>query len=263
MTESKKNKCIILGCGPSGGVPLITPDGAFWGDCDPQNPKNYRKRASVYVEYEGLRLLVDTSPDFRAQYLENNLRGLDAVLYTHAHSDHSHGIDNLRPLYFFKGREKVDVYFDQKTSDELFRSFGYLFHKGALEIYPQILEPHIIAPPSFEIGKSVIGCFNQRHGPGSSLGFRFGDLAYSTDFDDLDEAAIEALRGIKVWIIDCLSIEPRPTHLTLDQALAWIEKIKPEKAYLTHMSHQLDYEKLIKMLPPSILPAHDGMIIEL
>lgn len=260
---TSQNKFIVLGCGPSGGVPLITPDGPFWGDCDSQNPKNNRKRASLYVEYNGLRLLVDTSPDFRTQYLENHLRGLDAVLYTHAHADHSHGIDNLRPLYFFRDRRKIDIYLDQTTYQELSQSFHYLFHRGDLDIYPQILEAHVIAPPAFEIGQTHIRCFQQRHGPrGFSLGYRFGSVAYSTDFDDLDEAAVEALQGLDIWIVDCLSIQPKPTHLTLSQALKWIEKIQPERAYLTHMSPQLDYETLVRDLPPHIRPCYDGLTVE-
>lgn len=256
------NKVIILGCGPSGGVPLIgvQPNG-FWGACDPMQPKNRRMRASIYVEYKGKRLLVDTSPDLRQQFLTFGLKDIDAILYTHEHADHTHGIDELRSLFFARKEKTIPVYGNKETIQRLRESFSYLFEGGEHLIYPKILESEIISD-IFLVQETSIVSFTQIHGIGTSLGYRFGNLAYSTDVTDFGEAAQEHLKGLDVWIIDCLSRDPKPSHLHLEKALEWIEKMKPKRAILTHMNSSLDYETLKKELPPYVEPAYDGMIVE-
>jgi len=257
-----QNKLIILGCGPSGGLPLIGPQsGGFWGVCDSMNPKNRRMRASIYVEYEGKKILVDTSPDFRQQFLTFGLNDIDAVLYTHEHADHTHGIDELRSLFFARKERIIPIYGDQETIQKLKERFAYLFEGGDHFIYPKILESQIISN-AFLVQEACIISFHQTHGVGTSLGYRFGNMAYSTDVTDFDDHAQECLKGLDIWVIDCLSREPKPSHLHLEDSLKWIEKMKPKKAILTHMNASLDYETLKKELPPHIEPAYDGMMIE-
>jgi phosphoribosyl 1,2-cyclic phosphate phosphodiesterase len=252
------NKLIILGCGASAGVPAAN---NYWGACDPSDPRNFRTRSSAYVEIRGTKILIDTSPDLRLQMLKNQIIDIDAVLYTHAHADHTHGIDELRMLFFHKGKKKIPIYGAEKTVHDLQRTFSYLFHQGVLEIYPAVLEPNIIEG-KFTIGDTEIVSFPQRHGKdGLSTGFRIGNMAYSTDFSNLDEQALHCLQGIHLWIIDCLSIDPRPTHLSLQEALGWIEKVQPKKAILTHMNTTLDYKKTLESLPSHIEPAYDGLTV--
>ncbi len=257
-----QNKFTILGCGPSGGVPLIGPHlGGFWGLCDNNNPKNRRMRASLFVEYEGKRLLIDTSPDLRQQFLTFGLQDINAVLYTHDHADHTHGIDELRSLFFARKERMIPIYGNKETIEILKERFAYLFEGGQHYIYPKILEPHFVEGDLSVQGASIIS-FTQVHGVGTSLGYRFGKMAYSTDVTDFDERAQECLKGLDVWVIDCLSREPKPSHLHLEGVLQWIEKMKPKKAILTHMNPSLDYETLKKELPPHIEPAYDGMVVE-
>ncbi|OJX13960.1 MAG: hypothetical protein BGO77_01160 [Caedibacter sp. 37-49] len=257
-----QNKFTILGCGPSGGVPLIGPHlGGFWGLCDSNNPKNRRMRASLFVKYEGKKLLIDTSPDLRQQFLTFGLQDIDAVLYTHDHADHTYGIDELRSLFFARKERIIPIYGNKETIETLQERFAYLFEGGQHYIYPKILEPHFVEG-DFSVQEVTISSFIQVHGVGTSLGYRFGKMAYSTDVTDFDERAQECLTGLDIWVIDCLSREPKPSHLHLEAALKWIEKMKPKKAILTHMNPSLDYETLKKELPLHIEPAYDGMMVE-
>jgi len=249
-------KVTILGCGTSGGVPRI---GGVWGACDPNNPRNRRRRVSILVEHRGTQVLVDTSPDLREQCLSAGIRHLDGVLYTHDHADHTHGIDDLRGL-FLSMKRKVDIWADRRTLATLKHRFPYIFEP--VEGYPAVCAPHVIDGP-VGIGHIHAVPFEQHHGPINSLGFRFGDLAYSTDLVDLPEASWQALEGVKVWIVDALRPEPHPTHAHLDLTLSWIERLKPERAILTHMTWDMDYETLRRRLPPGIEPAYDGMQIDL
>ena len=251
-------KVTILGCGSSGGVPLI---GGNWGECDPLNPRNRRTRVSILVEQGDTTLLVDTSPDMREQLLACELKKLDAVLYTHAHADHCHGIDDLRSINWMVNKP-IDVFADAATLEQLTKKFDYIFvpRKSAAFYIPSLLTHEING--AFSVGTIDVLPFYQEHGHIHSLGFRFGDLAYTTDVHSFDEAALEALRGVKIWIIDCVRREPHPTHLHLAQTLAYIEQVQPERAYLTHMSHGLDYETLAATLPAGVAPAYDGLVIE-
>jgi phosphoribosyl 1,2-cyclic phosphate phosphodiesterase len=252
-------KITVLGCGTSGGVPLIGND---WGACDPKEPRNRRTRVSVLVEEGDTTLLVDTSPDMRHQLLDCNLQSLTAVLYTHAHADHANGIDDLRSINWLI-KKPVDIHADSVTMKELEERFGYIFsgNKVPGTFYKPGITPHIINGP-FQIGNIKITPYVQNHGYVQSLGFRFNDFAYSTDVHVLDENAFELLAGIKTWIVDCVREAPHPTHSHLEQTLGWINRIKPEYAYLTHMNNSLDYVTLTAKLPAGVWPAHDGLVIE-
>ncbi|RMF08217.1 MAG: MBL fold metallo-hydrolase [Alphaproteobacteria bacterium] len=249
-------KVTILGCGTSGGVPRIGP---VWGRCNPDNPKNHRRRVSILVEHEGTSILVDTSPDLRAQCLDAGINRLDGVLYTHDHADHTHGIDDLRAIAHAMGK-RVDIYANATTLAVLRRRFDYVFQSVAG--YPPIAEAHEITGP-FRVGAIEIRPFSQIHGPITSLGFRFDEVAYSTDLNGLSDDAFKVLEGVKVWIVDALRYDPHPTHAHLDQTLAWIERVKPERAILTHMTWDMDYDELKAQLPPHIEPAFDGLVIEI
>lgn len=254
----------ILGCGSSAGVPRI---GSGWGACDPNNPKNRRRRCSLLVERHGpdgiTRVLVDTSPDIREQLLDADANHLDAVLYTHEHADHTHGIDDLRALAIHQ-RKRIDVYLDGPTSDALHRRFAYCFETPPGSAYPPILKEHGLeagVPVQVEGAGGVITALPilQSHGGIASLGFRFGALAYSCDLNGLPPTSIVALAGLDLWIVDALRHTRHPSHWSLPETLEWIERIKPRRAVLTNMHVDLDYEALRAKLPPHIEPAYDGM----
>jgi phosphoribosyl 1,2-cyclic phosphate phosphodiesterase len=249
----------VLGCGTSGGVPRLGND---WGVCDPAEPRNQRRRASILVEEGDTRVLVDTSPDMRAQLLDADVDRLDAVLYTHDHADHTHGIDELRFLSYRAGGP-IDVYADPQTLATLEKRFDYAFDNGAPNpFYPPIARGQLIDGP-FRVGDLAVAPFIQDHGNTETLGFRFGDFAYSTDLVGLPEASLEALEGVKVWIVDALRYTPHPTHANVEQALEWIERLRPRHAILTHMNVDLDYATLAAELPEGVEPAYDGMVIDL
>jgi len=249
-------KATILGCGTSGGVPRI---GNVWGACDPANPKNRRRRVSILVQQGGTQVLVDTSPDLREQCLAAGISRLDGVLYTHDHADHTQGIDDLRGVSLAM-RRKVDVWANAETEATLLHRFPYVFQSA--EGYPAIAEMHRIDGP-VRIGNIEARPFRQLHGPMETLGFRFGDLAYSTDLVDLPEESFAALAGLKVWIVDALRPQPHPTHAHLALTLEWIRRVRPERAILTHMTWDMDYATLQAELPPGVEPAYDGMVVEI
>jgi phosphoribosyl 1,2-cyclic phosphate phosphodiesterase len=253
-------KIRILGCGTSSGVPRIGND---WGDCDPAEPKNRRRRVSILVEHEGTRILVDTGPDLREQLLDARLTQLSAVIWTHDHADHCHGIDDLRQLYHFTG-SPITGYARQQTLDTLGERFGYVFEGG--NGYPAIAEGRLL-PDRFVIGGIAINIVDQPHGPVTSAGIRFDangkSIVYSTDFNELTRDMIDLFEGVDVWIVDALRRRPHPTHPHLDQALEWIALIKPGRAILTHMDNSMDYRTLLDSLPDGIEPGFDGMEVVL
>lgn len=248
-------KLTILGCGTSGGVPKMP---EYWGACDPKNPKNRRRRASVLVEEGDTAILIDTTPDLREQALSAGMRHLDAVFYTHDHADHTHGIDDLRG-FFQATRQKVPAYGDAQTMDVLKARFSYIFKSQSG--YPAICSGKTLTGAVTINDAITMEPFAQGHGSGISLGYRFGDMAYSTDLDRMPETAFEALRGVKVWVVDALRYEPHPTHSHLAQTLEWIDRVQPELAVLTHMTWDMDYETLKAQLPDGVIPAYDGMVI--
>ncbi len=259
-------KVTILGCGGSGGIPIAdgTP-GGNWGDCDPANPRNRRRRVSILVEQGGDTALVDTSPDLRLQLLDAQVRGLDAVIFTHAHADHVHGIDELRGMARAHGGP-IDAFMDTQTHDDLTGRFPYIFASTSdpKSLYPPQLRDRVIQPGTpFRAGAIEVLAFVQGHGPETSLGLRFGPLAYSTDVTSLDRAAFKAVAGVDTWIVDCLREAPHPTHAHLDLVLEWIAKVKPRHAILTHLNHQADYATIRAKCPPGVEPAYDGMTLQL
>lgn len=250
-------RCVILGCGTSSGVPRIGND---WGACDPAEPRNRRLRASILIEDLGTRLLVDTSPDLRAQCLANDIDRIDAVLYSHDHADHSHGIDDLR-LFAYRARRQVAVHADSNTLGALRARFAYAFGEDPASDYPPILAPNLIDGP-FEVSGVAVEPFRQGHGPVDTVGFRFGPIAYSTDLVSLPEESFRVLEGVGVWIVDALRPQPHPTHAHLELTLSWIARVRPARAILTHMTTELDYRALCRQLPHGVEPAYDGLIIE-
>lgn len=251
-------KLRILGCGPSGGIPFI---GHRWGECDPHNPKNVRTRCSVLFQTKGKNILVDTSPDLRQQLLAANVSDINAVLFTHTHGDHVHGFNDLGLISRLK-KEKIPLYGTEETIKELETVFSYAF-AGEVGHYRPFVTPHVITPGNFEVIGVPIIAFEQDHGLGTTLGFRIGDVAYSTDVCGLSEEAFEALKGVRVWVVDCLSRKPHLTHSYLAQTLSWIDRVKPEQAILTHMGVEMDYEMLKRELPKGVEPAYDGLEIEI
>lgn len=259
-------KATILGCGTSGGVPRI---GNQWGACDPNNPKNRRRRCALLIEREGsggaTRVLVDTPPDLREQLIDAGVGLLDGVLYTHEHADHCHGIDDLR-MVCYNARRRVDVYHDAFTGKVLRERFAYCFETPEGSEYPAVLEGHDILPGEVvrvDGGGGAIESlpFRQLHGRGETLGFRFGGIAYSPDVSDIPEESIPYLEGLDVWILDALRYTEHPSHLSVEQALSWIERLEPKRAVLTHMHVDLDYAALSAELPDGVEPAFDGMVL--
>jgi phosphoribosyl 1,2-cyclic phosphate phosphodiesterase len=258
----------ILGCGSSGGVPRPA---LGWGVCDPNNPKNRRRRTSLLVERRGpegvTRILVDTSPDLREQLLDAEVDWVDAVLYTHEHADHIHGIDDLRGL-FINRRKRVPVYLDERTSRIINQRFAYCFvSEPGSEYPPMVRENRMTAGQLLNIegqgGPISALPILQEHGDIQSLGFRFSTLAYSCDLSGLPPESVELFRGLDVWIIDALRDAPHPSHLNVSEALTWIERLRPRRAILTNLHTELDYEELRGRLPPNVEPAFDGLQIEL
>ncbi len=256
----------ILGCGSSGGVPRL---GGEWGDCNPANPKNRRRRCSLLVERvtpEGTtRVLIDTSPDMREQLLDAGVGTLDAVVYTHSHADHMHGIDDLRQVVY-NMRRRLPVWADAPTETALMERFGYAFTQPAGSLYPPILDMNPITGP-FSIsgpgGDIQLLPFEVDHGSIPALGFRIGALAYLPDVLSIPDPAWDALRDLDCWIVDALRRKPHPTHAHLDLALSWIARAAPRRAVITNMHIDLDHAALSAELPPGVIPAHDGMTLEL
>ena len=252
-------KVTILGCGGSLGVPLV---GGNWGTCDPSNPKNRRLRPSILLETANTVALVDTASDCRQQLLDAGVTRLDAILYTHAHADHVHGIDDIRPLRF-GADDLLPAYADAETMAVLEARFGYVMASIDMDrgLYSPMLQPVLIDGP-FHVGDIDVIPFAQDHGHSKTLGFRFGPFGYSTDVVALDERAFKVLEGIDTWVVDAAREAPHPSHAHLDLTLSWIDRLKPRRAYLTHMNHTMDYDRLVGMLPDGVAPAHDGLVLE-
>ena len=258
-------RATILGCGSSGGVPRLD---TLWGACDPSNPKNSRRRCSLLLErFDGdaaTRVLVDTSPDMRAQLLDAGVSLLDGVVFTHGHADHLHGIDDLRMIYYSR-RSRLPVWADAETSERLISSFGYVFIQAAGSAYPPILELRPIDGP-FAVdgpgGAIAFRPFRVEHGRIHSLGFRIGDFAYLPDVSAIPDDTWPALAGLDTLIIDALRYRPHPTHTHVEQTLAWIARAAPRRAILTNMHNDLDYARLDAETPPNVTPAHDGLTLD-
>ena len=279
--------CTVLGCGTSSGVPV---PGIGWGRCDPANPKNLRKRCSILLQWQeaeevagqgaekraeqrrgGLRsLLIDSSPDCRAQLLRADIDRLDAVLYTHDHADHCHGIDDLK---WMRGEAPIPAYATASTLESLTCRFGYIFDsvsRPKTSLYRPVLSGIAIEPwkefspvvaTAASSASRVLPMTLDHGSAGEVLGFRLGDFAYTTDCVSLSERAFEALEGVRVWIVGCLRREEHPTHAHVSRVVEWAERVRAERVYLTHMNASMDYARLCEELPSHIRPAYDFLRI--
>jgi len=246
----------ILGCGSSIGTPRI--DG-YWGNCK-KIKKNNRTRCSAIIKKGNNHILIDTSPDLRHQFLNNKIKFLSSVIYTHEHADQTHGINELRP-FFWKNKKRIDIYGDLKTIKILKKQFEYCFKKSTSG-YPAILKPHII-DKKFSLGKNKenvkFKVIKIHHGKIKSLGYIFENTAYLSDCSKISKNSLEQLLGLKYLIIDCLRIKRHQSHFNLNDALKISRILKPKKAILTNLHHDLDYNFLLNKVPSNVIPAHDGM----
>lgn len=250
----------MLGSGTSSGVPRIGND---WGACDPADPRNRRRRASILVESATTRILVDTSPDLREQLLDARVAAVDAVIWTHDHADHCHGIDDLRQLFHARGAP-VEAYAPAATLAALEHKFGYAF--GGRDGYPPVVRGHAL-PPELTIGDIRVQSVAQPHGSIESAGLRFeqagGAIGYATDFNEMTGEMLALYEGLALWIVDALRYRPHPTHPHLAQVLGWIERLRPGRAVLTHMDQSMDYATLAAELPDGVEPGYDGLTVAL
>jgi len=256
----------ILGCGSSGGVPRASQE---WGACDPANPKNRRRRCSISVRRQSENgdtlVLVDTSPDLREQWLMTGYDRLDGILITHSHADHTHGIDDVRPLVI-KARKRIDMFMDEPTGAALRRRFDYIFQTPPGSQYPPLLNERRLTPGSpcsidGPGGMVEAMPFLLHHGDMDALGFRFGNLAYTPDVVAIPQDSVDHLAGLDIWIIDALRYTRHPSHFSLDEALEWIARMRPRRAILTNLHTDMDYAQLCAELPDGVEPAYDGMVV--
>lgn len=255
-------KVTILGCGSSGGTPAA---GGFWGNCDPENPKNYRRRASILVEEKDTTVLVDTTVDVRDQLTDAKIQHLDGILYTHCHSDHINGMDDLRVISYTSGAP-INTFSNQHTMDDFERRYNYVAHGGYNGVYKPFLKPHVLKEyDAFQVGDLDIECFPQHHANIGSVGFRFDKFAYSVDVLDFDDEAFEKLEGIDVWVVDGAGFrnEHIATHAGLPRVQKWVERLKPKMTYITVLTGMMDYDVVCDELPPNIRPCYDGQIIDI
>lgn len=254
-------KLTILGCGTSAGVPRIGND---WGKCDPKEPKNKRTRVSILVQTEDHGILVDTSPDLRHQLLAADTTDINSVLWTHDHADHTHGIDELRQI-FFKTRIPVEGYGSKATMESLKRRFGYVFQGNSG--YPTTCNANILEGQSHDIGPFHIQYTEQPHGPIFSTGYRIShggkSICYATDFGVITNEMVDLYGGTDLLIVDCLRQDPHPTHANLNMSLELIDRCAAKYAILTHMDKNMDYKTIANMVPSNVEPAFDMLSLEL
>lgn len=259
----------ILGCGSSQGVPR--PDG-HWGACDPKNPKNRRRRASFLIEQisdDGGKttIVIDTGPDFREQMISARVKHIDAVIYTHEHADHTHGIADLRG-FALAMKKRVDIYANERTLDYLTDAFSFCLKTPPGSDYPPIVSGNLIDEDCDAVtiegagGPVTLMLIKQIHGPIETLGFRIGNLAYCSDVSDFPKESVEKLQDLDHLIIDATLPKPHFSHFSLEQALEWIEKLSPKQAYITHMHIPLDYDAVMRDTPDHVQPSHDGLSFE-
>jgi phosphoribosyl 1,2-cyclic phosphate phosphodiesterase len=257
----------ILGCGSSAGVPRPA---LGWGACDPANPKNRRLRCSLLVEQTGqagtTRVLIDTSPDLREQLISANVDHIDAVFLTHEHADQTHGIDDLRSVVLHQ-RRRIPTYFNMSTAKDIMARFSYCFVTPEGSEYPPLLNRHSIEAGETRTiegkgGAVTLSAFDLAHGKIPALGYRIGAAAYTPDVSDIPEASWPSLENLDLWIIDGLRYTGHPSHFSVSDALSWIDRFKPKRAVITNMHSDLDYEVLRQSLPKGVVPAYDGMRLE-
>jgi len=269
MAPASQVTATILGCGSSGGVPRI---GNIWGICDPDNPRNRRRRCALLIEGrtpgqpEATRIIVDTGCDLREQLLDAAVDRVDAVFYTHEHADHTHGIDDLRVLAL-NNRKRVDVYFSREAGDRIREAFGYCFAAPPGSDYPPILNAHHIRAGDDILvdgpgGAVSVHAFRQEHGAISSMGFRIGGFAYSCDLSGIPDESVAAVSGLDLWVVDALRPLPHPSHLSLPESLALIARLEPRQAILTNLHVDMDYATVDAQTPGNVTPAFDAMVLD-
>jgi phosphoribosyl 1,2-cyclic phosphate phosphodiesterase len=258
----------ILGCGSSAGVPRPA---LGWGACDPNNPKNRRRRCSLLAERQSengiTRIVIDTSPDLREQLIDSEVDHIDAVFLTHEHADQTHGIDDLRSVVLHQ-RRRIPVYLNRSTAEHILLRFSYCFVAPPGSDYPPILDSHLMEAGESRIvegkgGPLALSAFILQHGNIPALGYRIGDAAYTPDVSDIPRESWSSLQNLDLWIIDGLRYNPHPSHFSVNDALSWIDRFKPRRAVITNMHSDLDYEVLRLNLPPNVIPAYDSMRLTL
>jgi len=260
-------KFTILGSGNSSGVPAI---GNFWGDCDPADPRNRRTRCSLAVQSDETTIVVDTAPELSHQTTLFDIINIDGVFYSHQHSDHSHGIHDLRSMFFRNGRHTIPCYGGEFALEEIKRRFDFMFSGGNhAELYPPVLTTHSFDDDQY--GKlqhfkdiSYVP-FEMDHGTCTSVGYRFGELSYCVDMKRINNEALECIKGSKIWIVDACGYNnpDNPVHADLDALYRYNEIIGAQEVYVTSLSPLMDYKMLIKEMPKGFYPAYDGLTFEL
>ena len=251
-----KNKFTILGCGSSLGSPWINHN---WGNCNKRNIKNIRTRCCAHIQYNEISILIDTSPDIRQQLINNKIKNVDAILYTHEHADQTAGIFEFRPIYFYN-KKKIPIYCNIQTKKRIRSSFPWLFKSSKL--YPQIMEIKNTSKKfTVSKNKSKINFFSLdvKHGLVKTRGYLFNKIAYISDCKSIPNKSLLKLKNLDYFIIDCFRLEKHVTHLDINSTIQLIKYLKPKKSILINLHVDLDYNKLKKLLPKNVIPAHDGL----
>ncbi len=251
-------KLTVLGSGTSVGVPSI---GCDCDVCQSADPRDNRLRPSVWLQYRGRSVLIDTTPDFRQQALRHRISRIDAILFTHSHADHILGLDDIRP-FNFKQRGAIPIYGSEDTLDNIARTFHYIFQNGPSESSMPRIETRRLTGEQFDLGGLSCSPILVHHGRGRAYGFRFGPLAYLTDHSEIPPESLSLLDGLDVLFLDALRHKPHPTHSTVDQSLAIVAQLAPRRAFFTHISHDLRHQRTEESLPPHVRLAYDGLEIE-